>query len=295
VAIVVALAAAFLYALASVFQQWEAELQPADQALRPVLLARLAKKPRWVLGLGFDVAGYGVQWLALSWGSLVVVQPLLVVGVLFALPIKALMTPYRMHGWDWIGCVLTTAGLAVFLAVSDPTNSQANVSTFTWALVLCVAAALALLLVIVGRDHGPRWKSMAYGTGGGIIYGVCAALTKSCAHLLSLGVANLFESWQPYVLVLGGLSGMILAQSAFQAGPLDASLPTLSATDPIVSIVIGLVAFDEALRGGALATTLEIVSFAVMVGGIFMLAHTEAVNSVQGQHERAIAGAELSG
>ncbi|HTW05905.1 MAG TPA: DMT family transporter, partial [Acidimicrobiales bacterium] len=203
-AIVVALAAAFLYALASVLQQWEAELQPAEQALRPVLLARLAKRPRWILGLGFDVAGYVLQWLALSWGSLVVVQPLLVVGVLFALPIKALMTPYRMHGWDWIGCLLTTAGLAVFLAVSNPTAGETNISTLVWSLILCAAAVLTLVLIIVGRECGPRWKSMAYGTAGGIVYGVCAALTKSCAHLLSLGVANLFESWQPYVLAIAG-------------------------------------------------------------------------------------------
>ena len=117
-AVLAALAAALSYALASVLQQWEAEKQPADKALRLSLAGRLAKRPRWVAGLGFDVGGYALQWWALTIGSLVLVQPLLVVGLLFALPMKARLSAYRFHGWDWAGALLTTAGLAVFLVVS---------------------------------------------------------------------------------------------------------------------------------------------------------------------------------
>jgi len=288
VAIVAALGAAFLYAVASVLQQWEAERQPPHRELRPSLLARLATRPRWIAGLGFDLGGYAAQWVALARGSLVVVQPLLVVGLLFALPIKALLTPYRMRGWDWSGVVLTTAGLSVFLAVSRPTNGHPNVSGLTWTLLLCAAGVVATALIVVGLESSPRWKAMAYGTAGGTVYGVCAALTKSCAHLLSLGISNLFGSWQPYVLVVAGLGGMILAQSAFQAGPLDASLPTLSATDPIISVAIGVIVFGEAVRGGVAATVIEVVSFSAIVVGIFMLAHTEAVKAAQLDHQRNV-------
>ena len=63
-AVLAALAAALSYALASVLQQWEAEKQPADKALRLSLVGRLAKCPRWVAGLGFDVGGYALQWWA---------------------------------------------------------------------------------------------------------------------------------------------------------------------------------------------------------------------------------------
>jgi drug/metabolite transporter (DMT)-like permease len=284
VAVLAALAAALSYAIASVLQHWEAEKQPADKALRLSLVARLAKRPRWVAGLGFDAGGYVAQWWALTIGSLVLVQPLLVVGLLFALPIKARFTGFRFHGWDWAGALLTTCGLAVFLVVSHPGPGNANVSAVTWTVVLLLAGALASMLVVIGHKSSPRWKAVAYGTAGGIVYGICAALTKSCAHLLSLGVSQLFQSWQPYLLIGAGVAGMVLAQSAFQAGPLDASLPTLSATDPIVSVVIGAVAFGEAIRVGVAATTLEVLSFSAIVGGIFMLAHTEAVNAAQRHH-----------
>jgi drug/metabolite transporter (DMT)-like permease len=284
VAVLAALAAALSYAIASVLQHWEAEKQPPDKALRLSLVARLAKRPRWIAGLGFDVGGYAVQWWALTIGSLVLVQPLLVLGLLFALPIKARFSAYRFHGWDWAGALLTTSGLAVFLVASRPGAGHPNVGAITWTVLLCIAGVLTGVLVAIGRRSTPRWKAVAYGTAGGIVYGVCAALTKSCAHLLTLGVSHLFQSWQPYLLIGAGVAGMVLAQSAFQAGPLDASLPTLSATDPIVSVVIGAVAFGEAIRVGVAETTLEVLSFSAIVVGIFMLAHTEAVNAAQRDH-----------
>jgi hypothetical protein len=294
VAVLAALAAALSYALASVLQHWEAEKQPADKALRLSLVARLAKRPRWVAGLGFDIGGYAVQWWALTIGSLVVVQPLLVVGLLFALPMKARFSAYRFHGWDWAGALLTTAGLAVFLVVSRPAAGHTNVSALAWTVVLCSAGVLAGALVAIGHRSSPRWKAVAYGTAGGIIYGVCAALTKSCAHLLSLGVSHLLQSWQPYLLAGAGVAGMVLAQSAFQAGPLDASLPTLSATDPIVSVLIGAVAFGEALRVGVAETSLEVLSFSAVIAGIFMLAHTEAVKAAQAHHFEIIEATEAA-
>jgi drug/metabolite transporter (DMT)-like permease len=281
VAVLLALGAALLYAAASVLQQREAERQPPHRELRPSLLARLAVKPRWLAGLSFDIAGYVAQWLALSRGSLVVVQPLLVVGLLFALPMKARLSPYRMQRWDWTGAVLTTLGLAVFLTVSDASVGHANVRATTWWVLLGAVAVVSAVLVTVGVGSSPRWKAMAYGTAAGVIYGACAALTKTCSYLLASGVSTLFENWQPYVLAAGGIAGMVLAQSAFQVGPLDASLPTLSATDPVVSVVVGAIAFGEVVRTGLFATSFEVMGLAAMVAGIFMLAHTEAVNAVQ--------------
>ena len=283
-AIVAALVAALFYSLASLLQQWEAERQPPERSLSPSLLTRLLRRPLWVAGLGFDMGGYVAQWTALTYGSLVVVQPLLVVGLLFALPVKAHLSEYRLHGWDWSGALLTTSGLAVFLVVSRPGAGHTTVKPLVWLIVLCAGTALAAALVAIGRETSPRWRAMAYATAAGTVYGECAALTKACAHLLSLGVPALLESWQPYLLAGGGIAGMVLAQSAFQAGPLDASLPALSATDPVISVFIGAIAFGESLRSGALATTLEVLSFSAIVAGIFLLAHTDAVKAAQREH-----------
>ncbi len=84
----------------------------------------------------------------------------------------------------------------------------------------------------------------------GVVYGVTAALTKTSSHLLDQGILLLLAHWQPYALLVAGIGGMVIAQSAFQAGSLDASLPTMSVVDPIVSIVIGAFAFGESIAAG---------------------------------------------
>ena len=287
VAVVATLAAAVFYALASVFQQHEAERQPPATGFRLGLIVRLARRPLWVVGLGGDVGGYILQWVTLDRGSLVVVQPLLVSGLLFALPMKARLSKYRMHRRDWAAAFLTTLGLAVFLVVSQPAAGHTNVNPLTWAMLLCSGGALAALLVAIGSEASPRWRGLTYGTAAGVVYGECAALTKTCAHLLSLGVADLLGSWQFYLLLTAGATGMVIVQIAFQASPLDASLPTLSATDPVISVVIGAVAFGETVQSGSLNTTLEVLSLAMMVVGVFLLGHTEAVKVAQLEHFEA--------
>jgi drug/metabolite transporter (DMT)-like permease len=78
------------------------------------------------------------------------------------------------------------------------------------------------------------------------------------------------------VLVVVGVVGMVVAQSAFQSGALDLSLPTMTVTDPLSSIVIGATVFGERIASSPLALTVEVVSLAAMVVGVYVLARSEA-------------------
>jgi uncharacterized membrane protein len=286
-AVVAALVASLLYAVASVLQQREAEQEPVEVALKIGLLARLARRPWWMTGIVADVGGFLLQFVALARGALVLVQPLLVSGLLFAIPFRAHLSGRRLDRKDWLGVAATTAGLATFLTVSAPANGHADVRPAVWAVLLVAGAIVTAALLFVAHGSTPRVRSLAYGTAAGVIYGECAALTKTTAHLLGLGVGHLVGSWQPYVLIAAGAAGMVLAQSAFQAGPLDASLPTMSAVDPVVSVLIGAVAFGETIRGGVLPATVETLSLGLMVVGIFLLAHSVAVRKANADHVAA--------
>jgi hypothetical protein len=61
----------------------------------------------------------------------------------------------------------------------------------------------------------------------------------------------LFSSWQLYAVVVIGATGLLLNQLAFQAGPLTAALPATATVDPLMSIVVGVVVYDEHVRRGA--------------------------------------------
>ena len=55
----------------------------------------------------------------------------------------------------------------------------------------------------------------------------------------------MLHSWSAYCLVATGAVGLLLMQSAFNAGPLHASLPTITAGEPVAGILLGIVVFGD--------------------------------------------------
>jgi drug/metabolite transporter (DMT)-like permease len=269
-----------MYALASVFQQRGAEAQPAEHSLKLGLLVRLLRHKGWVFGLACDAGGYVLQFIALGHGPLVIVQPLLVCGLLFALPIGAAWAGRHLRPVDWVGAVLVCMGLAVFLTIANPSSGRDNARPTVWVILLVVDAVATGALVAVSFGRHPRGRAVLLSGAAGIIYGAAAALTKTSSHLLSHGLLHAALHWQPYVLIVFGLSGMVIGQSAFQAGTLDVSLPTMTVADPVVSIIIGLMAFNEGISSSPIAVCFEVVGLLIMSAGVFMLARVEAATGV---------------
>ncbi len=89
VAICAALLAAFWAAVGIVVRQRVAQGVPADKALSAAMATTALRQPLWWAGILAAVGGYAFQALALAHGSLLLVQPLLVSSLLFALPMSA--------------------------------------------------------------------------------------------------------------------------------------------------------------------------------------------------------------
>jgi drug/metabolite transporter (DMT)-like permease len=279
-AVICALVSSLLYALASVLQHRAAIAQPQQQTMRLGLLTRLVRSRIWLLGLVFDGGAFGLQFIALGHGALVLVQPLLVCGLLFALPLGAWVAGSRMTGSDWWGAVAVVAGLSAFLLTAAPGKGHAEVANQDWLVLFAVAGVLIAGLVLAARGGDSRRRASCLAAAAAINYGVTAALTKAVAHLLTGGVGEVVESWELYVLVAAGLLGMVMAQSAFQAGALDLSLPVLTVVDPVVSILIGAFLFGEGVRSGPIATSVEAFGLILMSIGVVALSRAEVVRAV---------------
>ena len=280
VAVLCALGSAFMYALASVLQQRRAAAQPEEHSLRINLLVRLLRDPAWILGLACDAGGYVLQFVALGHGPMVVVQPLLVCGLLFALPMGAALSNRRLERRDWASAVAVCVGLGVFLAVANPARGRSDMSGGVWAALLVATAVVAGALVLASLGRGPAQRAVLLSGSAGVLYGAAAALTVTSAHLLSRGVGTLVVHWQPYALILAGVIGLVVGQSAFQAGSLDASLPTMSVVDPVASIAIGALGLGEAIASGPVALALEVIALLAMSGGVVVLARSEALRAL---------------
>ena len=271
------LAAAFLYALTSVLQHQSASQVAPERSMRLSLLVELLRRPRWLLSNAVDGGAYLFQFLALRAGSLLVVQTLLVFGLVFTLPLAAAEQSTKPRIQDWAATAAIVAGLALFLGVTSPDVGAGETSAEGWLFVVGVVGALiAALLVSAPKRPGPP-RAAALGAACGVLYGFTAALGKACGHLLDHGALHALVSWEPYALAALGLFGVLLAQSAFQAGPLEASLPLLTITDPIVASFIGVAAFHERLSTGGRHGLAAVAAVVLLVAGVASLSRSPLV------------------
>lgn len=278
IAIILAIGAGFTYALASVLQQRSASEEPPELSLRPGLLLALIKKPMWLIGTAVDGGAYFLEAASLALGSIIVVQPLLVTGLLWALPLATIGNAGRVTKREWIPAVALVAGLAIFVTVGDPGGGRSQASGLAWVLTAVGLSVPITLAVLAARNATPGRRALLLAFSAGCVYGMTAALTKSTLDVLEHDGWGVFGHWQPYVLVGVGAIGFLLNQSAFQAGHLAASLPAMAITDPVVGSVIGVTLFGEAIGAtGAVAIAATVAAVIVMVVATISLAGSPLV------------------
>jgi hypothetical protein len=292
-AVLLALGAALGYAAASVLQQQEAEADAAADQGSAVgggfrLVVRLAHRPLWLAGLGADAVAYGLQALALGAGQLLVVQPVLTSGILFALPAGAWWSGRRLTRADFAWACILAAGLTAFLVLAGTNGGQDFASTEAWLVCAAVTVPLLVACTVAGsRSFGTR-RAVLFAFATGVLFGVTAALTKATVVLVDDHGFGALGHWEPYALVVLGALGFVVNQRAFQAGSLTASLPTLTVVEPVVAAVIGITMLHETVpTDGVLEWIGVAVSVIAMVVGTVVLSRSAARHDMLHEHELA--------
>ncbi|HWH11477.1 MAG TPA: DMT family transporter [Solirubrobacteraceae bacterium] len=258
------------YGLSSILEQREAAAAPPGTAMRIGLLTHLAQRPVWLLGNLAGLVGFGLQLLALRHGSLALVQPLFVSGLVFALVGGAISEHRRLSRREWGSMALVASGLVVFLVIAQPGRGHPSASTTGW-IALTVATILSVggVCLLSLRSHHLRPLFLA--TGAGILFGVTAAVAERTSHLLRAGLLATLQHVPPYAMFVCAIAALVLSQSAFQAAELRWSLPTLTIVEPLVAILIGQVLYGEHISLGLAAVIGEAFGMAMMIAGIFGL------------------------
>jgi drug/metabolite transporter (DMT)-like permease len=154
-AVLLAALTASLYALATSLQALEARQAPKSEALSTSLIARLVRRPLWVIGTVAGLLAWPLQALALSFASVTLVQPTLGLGlvVLLILGVRVL---HESVGPREIAGVLAIAGGVAILAWAGPSQTGSFTTTGTWvtAVALLVVAPAPYVLRRLGRAGG---------------------------------------------------------------------------------------------------------------------------------------------
>jgi drug/metabolite transporter (DMT)-like permease len=267
-----ALAAACAFGVAAALQHQQAGLAPRGRTLSPRLLLDVARRPLWLAGLALAAAAYGLQGLALAYGPLTLVAPIVAADLLFALPLAARWSRRPLRARDWLGCLLVATGVAAFLAVAPPPSDRQAVPAGDWILVFGAVAVITGLSVVAGRVAGKTARARLLAGAAGVVFGLTAAVTASFARTLRAdGLGSILGHWEPWVLVSLGLTGLLLSTGAFQAGALSSSLPIIDTVEPVSGVLIGAVIFNERLATSASGLLVQVAAALVAAAGIALL------------------------
>ncbi|WP_405013485.1 DMT family transporter [Kitasatospora sp. NBC_01539] len=274
-AVLAALCGALSNALATVLQHRAAATVPGFDGFRLRLLLDLARRPVWVAGIVAVTAAALLQAVALARGALSVVQPVFVLELPFALLIASAMARRNLPARSWaaVGCLV--AGLGLALGASSPSAGTTHVPMERWipALAGCGAAIAVLCAVALRRPPGGVRAGCLAGAAA-IGNAVTAALIKSSTHLLDAhGVGAFLTAWQTYAFAVAGVGSLYLLENALQSGPLVASQPALTLGDAAVSLTLGVLLYEERLRGGVWLVP-ALLGVALVAAGAVALART---------------------
>jgi hypothetical protein len=167
----------------------------------------------------------------------------------------------------------------LYIAAAQPGPGNPRGSTVGWILLAAISTTAVVALIAFSRGS-PQRRSLALGAATGIVLGTTSAITERTSHRLGISVGHALGDWSPYVLVVLSVGGLVLNQSAFQAGDLKWSLPAITVLEPLVAILIGQTLFHEHVGTSALQVSGQILGLASMVLGVLMLARSPAISSM---------------
>jgi len=271
IAIVVAIAAALVFGISSVAQHRSTKRVKRQRALSPRILFDLVRQPLWVTAISASVVGFTLQVVALRFGRLALVEPILVCDLIFAVLISAYLRR-RLDPVEFAGVAACTAGITGFLAIARPSGGQ---STVSFHVLLPLAAGLAVVVAgcLSEARRNRKMRPIALALACGVNYGAAAFLVKLVTSEFS-GLLQLLSDWPIYALAVIAPVGFLLNQNAFQQGIRIAPvMAIITAADPLVSIALACIWLHEKLNGSPAGIAGEIASLALMITGIVTIAH----------------------
>lgn len=194
-----AAAAAACFDGAVALQALEVRALPAGRAGLG-LLARLARRPRWLAATALAALGWPFQLGALALAPLTLVQPTLALGLVLLLVLGArlLGEPAGLRDLLGVGAIAVGVGL---LAWAAPENSRVHAGAVTLAALLGALGALAALPWLLRR----RAAGTLLVAAAGCAYAGSALTSKLLVDAVAAGHWPAVLGWAAATVALAGL------------------------------------------------------------------------------------------
>jgi len=278
-----ALLAALLLGVGFVLQQYTAEQEPDSRFLSLRILTDLLRQPRWVAGICCMVVGMLLSAWAIGHLELTLVEPLLSTNLLFALVLAVPMSKQAVRWPAIAGALVLCAGVALLSDTRTTKPIGLSFGSVSHWPAAAIIAGIAFVAVQLGRRANGQVRATLTGLGAGLVFGIQDAFTRQTLKVLEGNHpwTVLFSTWSAYALVGAGIVGIWLMQSAFSAAPLQASLPTIAAGEPLAGIVLGIVVFGDRIQISTGMLAIEAGGIAALIVGVVAVARSSAFSGLR--------------
>ncbi|ALE91622.1 hypothetical protein AOC05_03495 [Arthrobacter alpinus] len=249
IAVACAVAGAFFLAFGAQRQGSAVQSNTGGLALGGSSLLRLIRNPRWVVGLLLLGAGMVLNVVALTLGTLTVIQPIGAIALVITTIVNSRDQGLRINRATVVAISACVTGSALFVLLA--VNVVSENTHVTVQQELTVVLLLAVVLGIFGGAlvmFKHKLKAFFYILGAGVLFGFVAVLTRIISKQFfdPNGLFLLNVQWYSIIAIAaaGGL-GSWFVQSAYASGPPDLVIAGLTVIDPMIGIAIGIVILGE--------------------------------------------------
>lgn len=265
-----------MFSIGVAIQALDARNAPADHRLRPSLIGRLARRPRWLLGTALAVGGWPFHLVALLLAPLSVVQPALASGLLLLLVLGDRMLGERVGPREVIAVLAIVIGVAG-MAWAAPGHVSEHAGPERLAPVLGALGLVALAPYLL-RSRGAA-TSIVVPVSAGAAFAWTGIATKLIADFLHDGSWIPLMGWGAATCAVAAI-GLTSEMSALQSRPATRVAPVVFVVQVTVPVLLAPFLGGESWSGTPLGGAVLIGFLVAVATGAGLLGSTRAVGEL---------------
>ncbi len=223
----------------------------------------------WLVAIGAWV----LHVAALALAPLSIVQAVLSGGLVFVVVFGERFFGFRLGRRQWVGVIVTAAGLAVIGLTSGP--DDADPPGYALAALIVLECGILLLSGAVAaisthRRIAPAAQGLLLGIVAGALFGASDVALKYLADAAQEGVLELVSPWTGAALI-ASVGAFYASARGLQLGPGVEVIALTSVAANLIAIVGGILVFRDPIGAGALEITGRMLAFCLVIAGAALI------------------------
>jgi hypothetical protein len=276
------------YGVANLLQSVAAARTDLHQGFHPKLLLRLGRHKSYLYGIGCQMVGFTLAFLARRDLPLFLVQSAVAAGLGVTTILGMVVLKWRLPRAEIALLFTLSVGIAALVIAARPSPSRHLGPNGVIGLVV-VLGVIAVLGFFTVRLHGAR-GSVCLGSLAGVAFGAAAVASRPLASAQSWD--EFFGNPLLYLVLAHSIVGQLLLGLAMQRGSTTAAVAAMDAASAVPAAVVGLVLLGDGVQPGR--GWLVVLGFCLTLAGVIGLSfyaepqHHHVVETV-GQHRARLA------